>query len=135
VSELAGARLDACRIEGSTVAIRVLGKGNKERHIRIPLELYEDIVREFGGSTYLFETGGGKPYERSYVSDQVAKIGKKVLGRRVSAHKFRHSFVTEKIRKHPDKIAAVSEYVGHSSVAITLEIYNHQTLTDADLFD
>lgn len=134
VSELTGARLDACKREGKVVVIRVLGKGSKERHIKIMADLYDRIRAEFNGGTYLFETAGGKQYRRAYVSDQVAKTAERVLGRRVSAHKFRHSFVSHQIQTHPDKISAISAYVGHSSVATTLEIYNHQELTDSDLF-
>jgi len=133
VSELTGARICDCHLEGQTVRIRVLGKGKKERDLRITEPLYNRIREIFAGETYLFETGGGRRYRRAYVSDQVATIGRRTLGRRVSAHKFRHSFATRMIQK-TRKISAVSEYLGHSSVSTTLNMYTHEELTEAELF-
>ena len=68
----------------------------------------------------------------SYVSNQIAKLGRHILGRRISAHTFWHSFATRKI-KETAKIQAVSEYLGHSSVAITLSLYCHDELSEEDL--
>ena len=44
----------------------------------------------------------------------------------------RHSFATEKIAK-TGKIKGVSEYLGHSSSSITLDMYVHEELTDDEL--
>ena len=118
--------------QGERVHIRILGKGKKERFIWLPLVLYRRIMATFGGSTYLFETGRGRRYSRCYVSNQISKLGRHVLGRRISAHTFRHSFATRKIRE-TSKIQAVSVYLGHSSVAITLSLYCHESLTEEDL--
>lgn len=109
-----------------------MGKGKKERYVWIPLVLCRRILATFGGTVYLFETSAGKPYSRSYVSNQIAKLGRAILGRRISAHTFRHSFATRKI-KETAKIQAVSEYLGHSSVAITLSLYCHEELSEEDL--
>ncbi len=50
-----------------------------------------------------------------------------MLNRDISAHKLRHSFATIKIAK-TGKIKAVSEYLGHSSTSITLDMYVHEEL-------
>lgn len=133
VSELCGIRLDDCKPEGKVVQIRVMGKGRKERFVRITADLFAEIQRVFSGSVFLFETTGGKPYRRCYVSDQIAKLTEYAIGRKMSAHKLRHSFATRTIAK-THKISAVSEYLGHSNVSVTLGMYNHEQLTDADLF-
>lgn len=133
VSELTGARLRDCKRTGKIVDIRIIGKGNKERHLRITSELFDDIRRVFSGREYLFETSTGRPYYRTYVSDQIAKLTLHVLGRRLSAHKLRHSFATNMLRK-TGKLTAVSEYLGHSSTAITSDYYVHESLDDAELF-
>ena len=133
VSELCGAELRHCKREGSTVAVRVRGKGNKEREIKITAGLFDDIRAEFRGEEYLFETSGGKAYRRAYVSEQIAKLTKFAIGRRLSAHKLRHSFATRQIQQ-TGKIAAVSQYLGHSSVSTTMAFYVHEELTDSDLF-
>ena len=132
VSEMLGVKLTNCEIQGDRVHIRVLGKGKKERYVWIPVVLYRRILGTFSGGTWLFETGKGKAYSRSYVSNQISKLGRHILDRRISAHTFRHSFATRKI-KETGKIQAVSEYLGHSSVAITLNLYCHDELTGEDL--
>ena len=132
ISEILGVKLAQCEQHGERVHIRIMGKGKKERYVWIPLVLYRRILATFGGTTYLFETSAGKPYSRSYVSNQIAKLGRAILGRRISAHTFRHSFATRKIRE-TGKIQAVSEYLGHSSVAITLSLYCHDELSEEDL--
>ena len=134
VSELCGARLDRCEPLGSTVKIRILGKGKKERFVRIPAELYGFILETFGGTVYLFETSNGKPYGREYVSAQIKKIGR-LIGREISAHSLRHSFATRKVQQLPGKLDAVSRYLGHSSPSITLAMYCHSSMSDAELFE
>ena len=132
VSEMTGALLRNCDREGKTVRVRVMGKGRKEREVTITAALFDAIQAEFAGSEFLFETSGGKPYRRSYVSEQIAKQALQVLGRRISAHKLRHSFATRMIEK-THKISAVSKYLGHSSVSTTLGMYNHEQLDLVEL--
>ena len=132
VSEMLGIKLQHCDQQGDRIHIRILGKGKKERYVWISSALYQRIQLSVDGNTWLFETRTGKPYTRSYVSNQIAKIGKLVLNRKISAHTFRHSFATRKI-KETGKIQAVSHYLGHSSVAITLSLYCHEELNAEDL--
>jgi integrase len=133
VSELAGARVGDCKRSGAAVDIRIVGKGRKERHVRITGDLYDQIRETFRGEEYLFETSTGKPYRRSYVSDQIGKLTERVIGRRLSAHKLRHSFATRMLR-NTGKLTAVSQYLGHSSTAITSDYYVHESLDDGELF-
>jgi integrase/recombinase XerD len=133
ISEALNCRLIDCKEDRETVSIRIIGKGNKERHIRITAELYRELKKIFQGETFLFETGSGKTYSRSYVSNQIKKLGRAVLNREISAHTLRHSFATRLIQK-TKKIKAVSVYLGHASTAITLNMYTHETLDDAELF-
>ncbi len=132
ISEMLGVKLQHCEIQGDRVHVRIMGKGKKERFVWIPVVLWQRIRECFAGTTYLFATQSGKPYSRSYVSGQIAKLGRFILNRRISAHTFRHSFATRKI-KETGKIQAVSEYLGHSSVAITLSLYCHDELSAEDL--
>jgi integrase len=134
VSELTGARLDRCKVDGSTVHVTVLGKGSKERTVRIPAALYESIRATFPGDVFLFTTGGGQAFSRVYVSTEIHKLALRVLGRRIGAHSLRHSFATRQIRR-TGKIQAVSTYLGHSSTAITMGFYVHERLDDDELFD
>jgi len=134
VSEMTGIRLEQCDVMGATVKIRVMGKGKKERFVRIPSDLFNQVRGIFNGKTYLFETGSGRQYAREYVSSQIKKIGK-IIGREISAHSLRHSFATRKVQQLPGKLDAVSRYLGHSSPSITLAMYCHSSMTDAELYD
>lgn len=141
VSEMLEIRIkDDITIGPEFVGIRVKGKGSrkmkyKERPIMIPLELYNDILRTFDSTDkeFLFSTSTGHAYNRCYVSNQLKKLGKAILSKKISAHTFRHGFVTLKIQETGD-IKAVSEYVGHSSVSITLDMYTHTELKKEQIF-
>ena len=117
---------------GKTITYRVLGKTNKSRRVRISKDLLQGIRDTFHGKTYLFETTGGKPYDRSYVSGEIRKLGQRVLARQIGAHTLRHTWVTDAIRR-TGKLKAVSEYAGHASTAFTLDRYVHEELTDEEL--
>ena len=134
VSELTTVKLTDCDLDGDAVKIRVRGKGGKERFLFIPVSLFNEIRRVFGGQTWLFETSGGRPYDRTYVSAQIRKLGRAVLGRTIGAHTLRHTFATEAI-KSTGKIKAVSLYLGHSTVAGTLDSYMHEELTPKEIFE
>jgi integrase/recombinase XerD len=133
VAELCGIRLDQCEEQGEAVKIRIMGKGKKERRLRVPMALYAEIRATFHGSIWLFETSGGKASMRGYVSSQVAIIGKRI-GKKISAHTLRHTFATFKVNQLPGKLDAISRYLGHSSTAITLNMYVHSSLSDDELF-
>ena len=134
VSEMIGIRVGDCRREGDIIDIRVVGKGNKERHVILAPSLYEKIRDYYRGEEHLFETQTGRQYQRTYVSDQIHKLGRRVLGRSISAHTYRHSFCTRKI-KQTGNLKGVSQYVGHSSTAITANMYDHNLLSAGDILD
>lgn len=134
VSELTGALLARCKLDGETVHVTITGKGSKERTVRIPAALFAEIRQTFPGDVFLFTTGGGRAFSRVYVSTQIHRLALRVLGRRLGAHSLRHSFATRQIRR-TGKVQAVSQYMGHSSVSITLSFYVHERLDDGELFD
>ena len=131
-SELAGIRIQDLGEEHGYVAVRIVGKGTKERYLKVRPGLVQRIRAVFAGDTYLFETQGGKPYTRQEVSGWVRSAGRLMLGRRISAHTLRHTFATLQIRKNR-KVKALSVYLGHSSTAITQDMYVHEELDLEDL--
>ena len=133
VSEMTSMKLAKCEIGDTTVEIRIIGKGRKERKIRIRRELYNRCREVFRGAVYLLETSGGKRYQRSYVSAQITTMGKRI-GRKISAHSLRHSWATRMVAEYPGKISAVSGYLGHSTPNVTLSMYYGTELTDRELF-
>ena len=132
ISEMCSVKLADVRESDKYVSVRVIGKGQKERIIKVSRAVVDDIKAFFGGKVYLFETQGGRAYRRQYVSNQIEKAGRRCLGKAISAHTLRHSFATAKIAK-TGKIKAVSEYLGHSSTATTMDMYVHEELSLDDL--
>jgi site-specific recombinase XerD len=74
ISELTGLRLDRCESQGGVVRLRVVGKGNKERFLRIRAALFNQIRESFPGRTYLFETNGGRALSRVNISSRIHKL-------------------------------------------------------------
>lgn len=133
VNELTGIELSDCSNQGDFIKVSVMGKGKKERSVRIDTDLYNYIVKTYQGRKYLFETATGKRYQNDYISKQIKKIGV-LIGRKISAHSLRHSFATNMIKAYPAQIQAVSKYMGHSDVSITLNMYVHTQLSNDELF-
>ncbi len=128
IAEATGARLENCKtLDSGKVEIRITGKGDKERRVEIERGLFDDIREQFKGTVYLFETSNGKPFRNGYVSGEIAKAGKRILGRHISAHCLRHSWATVAIQDGED-LTAVSKYMGHSSISITAAMYVHTAL-------
>lgn len=137
ISELTGIRLNDCKMQGSVVVITLRGKGNKkqsfkEREIFLSLPALERIKETFAGKEYLFETSNGRRYNRCYITSQLSKLTKKVIGRALGSHCFRHTFATRKIQE-TGRPKAVSQYIGHSDVNLTLRVYCQDVFSAADV--
>ncbi len=136
VSEVLTIRRDQAKATGANGAVemRLYGKGGKERSSRIPAELYRRILAEFPEGTYLFESRQGQHFKREYVSREIARAARRVLGRSVSAHVLRHSRATDLLAA-TKRIKAVSRLLGHSDEATTLRYYVRDAFSDEDLFE
>ncbi len=132
VSEVLGVRRDQVK-ENGTVELRLYGKGGKERTGKIPKELYQRILEVYPQGTYLFESRQGQHFHREYISREIARAARRVLGRSVSAHVLRHSRATDLLAS-TKRIKAVSRLLGHSDEATTLRYYVHDAFSDEDLF-
>lgn len=132
ISEAVGVRFSDCKDSGAVVLVRVLGKGLKERIVKIRPALFEEIRGVYQGEEYLFETQGGKPLRREYATHELERLGSRILGRKVFAHALRHTFASDTIRR-TGKVEATSRYLGHSDPAVTLRFYVHESLEDVDL--
>lgn len=132
ISEALQIRLEQCKEDRAAVACTVLGKGGKTRVLRIPLDLFEEVRAAYEGRTWLFETSRGKPPVRDYAYRRITKGVLEATGKHFSPHCARHSFATRALER-TGKIKAVSEYLGHASAAITLDMYTHEELTDEEL--
>lgn len=116
-----------------TAHIRLMGKGRKERTVRISKVFYDEILGHFQGKEYLFEKPDGRKFRREYVSMRLLLDARAALGRSVTAHTMRHSFATKMSKKPQPKIKGLSTYLGHSSTSTTMDMYIHESLDDEDL--
>ncbi len=131
VSELCRIRIADVATDHGVCMVRIHGKGQKERRVKVWRELIDRARACFHGREYLFESRG-RSYTRQYVSHCTRLAGELVLQRKISAHTLRHTFATLEIRR-TNKLKGVSLYLGHSSTAITADMYLHEELTLEDL--
>jgi site-specific recombinase XerD len=106
--------------------VDIVGKGKKERRIYIPNKFIEEIrelypLRE--NVPYLFYTIRGNQYDRKALWKQIKNFFIKRIGKHVHPHMLRHFYATYKIHVEKQDIKAVSKFLGHSDVSITLNAY------------
>jgi integrase len=133
VSEALGARWANVETNGHAT-IRIIGKGNKERALKCSKTLVNDIFTEFGtAGELIFTTGAGHPFTRQYVTREIARAGRRVLGRVISAHDLRHSRATHLYARSGGRLKAVSVFLGHSNISTTAMFYVRDELSAEEL--
>jgi len=124
--------------ENGAVRLLIHGKGRKERSVYLEPELLEKIRAHFRGKVYLIEHGAtdekGKPirapYTRQYATQAIRLAGKLILGRSdLHAHTLRHFYATQALANGVS-LPDLSRYLGHSSVAVTGDIYAHGKMSE-----
>jgi integrase/recombinase XerD len=133
ISELTGIKLSDCKKEGKFIFIKILGKGSKPRRIFIPEELFNRVKKAFNSKEFLFLSIRGKRMNRGMIYHNIKDLGIRLINREIHPHTFRHSFATKEIKKRKS-VKAVQNYLGHSSSAITEQMYNHDEILPEDLF-
>ncbi len=136
LSELTGLDLEDLDMEAQ--AIRVIGKGNKQRivpfgnrllHI-INIYLGERNARILEGRTAaVFVTKKGERITGAQVRVMVkAKLGLVTMQRKRSPHVLRHTFATTMLN-HAADLQTVKELLGHERLQTT-EVYTHTTFEE-----
>lgn len=134
ISELTGITNGHIKTNG-VCKITVLGKGNKSRIVKIPMELYNDIRNVFTEkSEYLFCNSHGNKLRQSNLFAEIRNAYKEKLNiESVGLHTHRHLFATELI-KSGVPINEVSRMLGHASINITAKYYLHNTTDSKDIW-
>jgi len=127
--------LKEAHIDSSRGAIKVLGKGNKERILPVSSKLILSIQQYISNKqaikdvdkTYLLVNAKGRQLYPKYVYNVVNKYLATVTTiDKKSPHVLRHTFATHLMNNGAD-INAVKELLGHSSLAAT-QVYTHNTI-------
>ena len=84
------------------------------------------------GGEHLFTTSRGNPYRGTYITREIDRAARRVLGRHVTAHVLRHSRATDLLAT-THRIKAVSRLLGHADEAVTLRYYVRDAFTDEEL--
>ncbi len=134
VSEMTNIRLTDCEPAKEHIKIGIIGKGNKERKVYIPFELFQAIRDEFQGKVYLFESRTSKQLNRNNVQVQIRKAGRRAKFSNVSPHMLRHARATDLLLNKAVSLKAVSKYLGHASTAITADMYIHDVFSVSEIF-
>ena len=133
-AELVG--LTESQIDKSNRALKVLGKGNKERILPLSQAIMDLLLNyiankrvsfEDFNAEYLLVNDKGKSLYPKYVYKVVKQYLSLVttIDKR-SPHVLRHSFATHLMNNGAD-LNAVKELLGHSSLAAT-QVYTHNTI-------
>jgi integrase len=119
------------------VGLRVIGKGDKERFVPLPPDLFRRLKalarsrpleartdRLWVSTRRSPRTGGYEPITESGVQQLVRWLGRSTLGRQVHPHLFRHTYISKLVRAGVDSIV-IRRYVGHSSSVLIDQVYGH----------
>jgi site-specific recombinase XerD len=130
ISELTAAKL--ADVAESEAALRVHGKGSRERWVYIPGLQAARILRRFltsrqrtpTASDRLLIRASGVPVTAPWVRTQLRRLAHGAqLGRHVTPHMLRHTAATELLEAGVD-IRFVQRLLGHASISTT-QIYAH----------
>ena len=134
VSELTG--LDTDRVDLPGLQVRVIGKGNRERHVPMGEEARERLHRYLAGPRRAWTAA--RPSPAVFVSQRGARLARESVWRlvrrwaslagvqaRVTPHTFRHSFATHLLEGGAD-LRVVQTLLGHASISTT-QLYTHLT--------
>jgi site-specific recombinase XerD len=125
---------EACTLKLANVSldqleVKVMGKGGKERIIPIS-PMTADLIREYlqrnpsvTKNAYLFPYNGEQGYQSKHNLERTFRRLCKKLGiPKITPHMLRHYFATYALRNGA-KLEVISKILGHSSVAITADVY------------
>jgi len=123
-------------IDKNSMAVKVLGKGNKERIVPVGIHTisalenylkYRQMLCKDPGNQYLFIGHNGKQLTYSIAYKHIHNLMMGITdAEQKSPHILRHTFATQLINNGAD-IRSVGEMLGHSSLSST-QIYTHLSI-------
>lgn len=134
LSELAGIQLSD--IDLSIGIIKVMGKGAKERFVRVGKDaqkaLLKYVLQRNSNLPCLWITQDRKPLTARGIQQMIERLGKRagIVGVRCSPHTFRHSFAILCLRNDMGEFA-LQALLGHSTLAQTRRYTSTLNVDDA----
>lgn len=111
-------------------ALRVMGKGSKERIVPVgcsalaAIARYKEFYQEAKPEDFLFVGTKGKPLDREGVWRMIKRYGKQAgITKNISPHTLRHTFATHLLDNGAD-LRVIQELLGHASISST-DRYTH----------
>jgi integrase/recombinase XerD len=129
ISEALSLRVRNVRVEsGIAKSVRVIGKGNKERVVRLPKpfgQIFSFYLQARPAEHFVFEMEkGGKPPTQSAVRRFLNRLLEKAgIDKKVSPHKLRHTYATRLLEAGAE-LVDIQAMLGHRDVSTT-SIYTH----------
>jgi len=143
--ELCGLQVDDLIEHDRHDYLRVTGKGEKDRLVPVPAQLSKRLRRYIRSrpadpsNTFVFlslrrsRRGEYEPLSVSGLEQMIHALSKNAgITRRVYPHIFRHTYITELLRRGVDA-TKIRRVVGHSSTQLIDRVYGH--LVEGDLAD
>jgi len=131
--------LDVDGVDFHELAVRVIGKGNKERKIPVGRPAAKALKRYIVHRDALIEESGRTDESALFLNRRGGRLSRRMIQRwvtrhlervsekgRLSPHVLRHSFATHLLDNGAD-LRAVQELLGHASLATT-QTYTHVTM-------
>lgn len=130
VSEMCALRSSSIDLDSG--AVRIVGKGSKERLITIVDREAIEVLKEYRSlfsdqihtTQYFFNNRFGKPISDQSVRYLIQKyVDLAKIDKHITPHTFRHTFATLLLESDVD-IKYIQHFLGHSSI-MTTQIYTH----------
>lgn len=124
---MADAGLRECEVRGLTwndvdlekETLTVFGKGSKTRTLPIfTARLKEELLAQRREEGYVIPGRDGAMQSREGLSKRIGTLTERVLGRRISAHGFRHCFAVRGVTSGVS-VKFIQSALGHSTLAVT----------------
>ena len=118
-AEVAGLHRDALIGEPGAWALRILGKGGKERILPVPDDFADELSAAWGAGGWLFPRQALPHGEGHATPHWIGMVVSRMLPDGYTMHKLRHRAGTQAYRRSGNDIYLASKMLGHSSVATT----------------
>jgi len=118
VSELIDIKWQDFNFINGKIDLKVIGKGNKTRHILVPNDLFSSLIEQKTNDIYVFVSYQNHKLSRQSINKMLGKLSEQLGIKRINPHAFRHSHATHSLANGCD-ISLLMQSLGHSSLKIT----------------